>query len=119
MRNADKMYKDYMVDFIEVGKRIAKMRKNVGLTQEKLAEKVGLERNTIAQVEKGGLGLSLESVLAICKVLKIDTNYLLSGVVKNFDEVERVAEKLHILQKQEYLGMISGFIDVIADVAKS
>jgi len=107
------------VDYVEVGNRIAKKRKDLGLTQEELAAETGLEQNTIAKIEKFGVGLSMESLLAICKVLKVDPNYVLCGTEKNFDAVKIVADKLHILDNQEHLEIVSGLIDIMANIDKS
>ena len=113
------MAEKIFIDYVEVGKRIAERRKNLGLTQEKLAAKIGLERNTIAKIEKSGVGISVESLLAICKVLKVDPNFILCGTEKNFDIVDLVAGKLHILVKDEHLEIVSGLIDVMSNVGKS
>ena len=50
-------------DLIESGKRIKALRKEHGLTQEQLAEQLGVAANTIARIETGNRGISIFIVL--------------------------------------------------------
>ena len=51
-----------------VGKQMRQMRMNVRLSQQQLAERAGVSRSTITQVENGK-GMKMESVVAILRVL--------------------------------------------------
>lgn len=53
-----------------LGKRIQKRRKNIGLTQEEVADKVGISRAYMGYIEQGRNVPSLEIVEKIAKVLK-------------------------------------------------
>jgi len=57
---------------IKFGKNIAKVRKNNGLTQEKLSELTGLSTTFIGLVETGKRKPRLETLRKISSVLKID-----------------------------------------------
>ena len=46
-------------DLVESGKRIKALRKEHGLTQEQLAEQLGVAANTIARIETGNRGISI------------------------------------------------------------
>jgi len=48
-----------------------KTRKNLGLTQEQVAEKVGITTNSYARIERGDAKPSYDTLKAICKVLKL------------------------------------------------
>ncbi len=50
--------------------RMKEYRANVGLTQERLAEIVGVRRETIIYLEKGKYNPSLKLAYAIARVLK-------------------------------------------------
>lgn len=54
-----------------LGKRIQKLRKNSGLTQEELAEKIGISRAYMGFIEQGRYSASLEVLEKIAKVLRI------------------------------------------------
>lgn len=59
-----------------IGKRIQKRRKEVGLTQEELAEKVGISRAYMGYIEQGRNAPSLEILEKISKTLKINLSSL-------------------------------------------
>lgn len=54
-------------------------RDKKGLTQEQLAEMVGLSKNSIASIESGQVNLKILNYYNICKALDIDM-----GVLNNF-----------------------------------
>ncbi len=56
----------------ELGKNIANYRKNKGLSQEKLAEKVDLSREYITRVERGQKNISLKKLFAIADALEVE-----------------------------------------------
>ena len=66
-------------DLIESGKRIKALRKEHGLTQEQLAEQLGVAANTIARIETGNRGISID--LAIELVVRFETtlDYIFLG----------------------------------------
>ena len=53
----------------EMGKRISMRRKQLGLTQEKLAEKAGLTSQTISTAETGTKALRPWNIVKLCKPL--------------------------------------------------
>lgn len=58
----------------KIGKRIAELRKEAGLTQEQLAVKTNLDRTFIGYIEKGNRSPSVETSNKIARALgvKID-----------------------------------------------
>ncbi len=54
-----------------LGKRIQKLRKSSGFTQEELAEKIGISRAYMGFIEQGRYSASLEVLEKIAKVLRI------------------------------------------------
>lgn len=54
-----------------LGKRIQKIRKRMELTQEELAEKVGISRAYMGYIEQGRYSASLEVIEKIAKILKV------------------------------------------------
>ena len=56
-------------DLVESGKRIKALRKEHGLTQEQLAEQLGVAANTIARIETGNRG-KLHRIIESEKPLK-------------------------------------------------
>lgn len=54
-----------------LGKRIQKARKQIGITQEKLAEKVGVSTTYIGFIEQGRYAPSIEVLNKIANVLGV------------------------------------------------
>lgn len=54
-----------------LGKRVQKYRKSTGLTQEEVAEKIGISRAYMGYIEQGRYSPSLEVLEKIARVLKI------------------------------------------------
>ena len=63
----------------EMGKRVAQRRKELGLTQEKAAERCGLSQQFFASIETGGKNVRGESLLKLAMGLDISADYLLTG----------------------------------------
>ena len=60
-----------MSDIVEIlGKNIRNLRKEAGWTQEKLAEKAGISRNTLAKMGKNEY-IALEMIGRICMKLEL------------------------------------------------
>lgn len=62
---------------IKLGKRIRKLRRQLDLTQEQLAERVGVSTTHVGLVETGKRRASLKTLQKIAKVLKVKTRDLL------------------------------------------
>ena len=59
-----------------IGKRIQKRRKEMDLTQEGLAEKIGISRAYMGYIEQGRNAPSLEVLEKIAKLLKLSLKEL-------------------------------------------
>ncbi len=55
----------------KLGERIKKLRKEAGISQEKLAELAGLDRTYINGVENGRRNISIINMEKICTALEI------------------------------------------------
>ncbi|CDT99100.1 Putative transcriptional regulator [Vibrio coralliirubri] len=60
-----------------VGKRIAKMRKSKGLTQDKLALLAEIDRSYVGRIERGEVNLTVEKLYEIAETLGCDAKELL------------------------------------------
>ena len=55
-----------------LGLNIAYYRKRLGLTQEQLAEKAGIERSRLSKTEIAWIGTSLDVVFKIAEALNVE-----------------------------------------------
>jgi len=67
------------MDQIKIGKFIASCRKEHGMTQAVLAEKLGISDRAISKWETGKSMPDSGIMLDLCELLKINVNELLSG----------------------------------------
>ena len=70
-----------------IGGRIRDFRKEMGLSQEQLAEATGYTANHISHVEVGSTKLSLASLVSIANVLEVTPDRLLSDVIFKSEEL--------------------------------
>ena len=62
---------------VSIGKMIREARKEQGLTQKELGQKMGLTESTVTKYEKGKQNLSLDTVQTIANALgiKLEINF--------------------------------------------
>ncbi len=64
---------------LKIGRFIAECRKNVGLTQMQLAERLGITNKAVSKWERGISMPDSSIMLELCDILKISVNELLCG----------------------------------------
>jgi len=104
------------VDYIMIGKRIKEKRKQAGLTQEQLSEKIGVTVGYVSQCERGISKINLEKLSEIADILGADLSYFVTGSTPDGDlylkdEFCSKYEKLSSLQKKQILGIM----DILKD----
>ncbi len=85
----------------DMGKRIAVRRKELKMTQEMLAEKVGVSLQTISCVELGKKAIRPCNLVRLCAVLGTSTDYILLGQ-KSSQELSEIDKQLSLLTNDEY-----------------
>lgn len=81
------------MDQNKTGKFIAQMRKEQGLTQEQLADKLFISNKTISKWETGKGLPEVSLMLPLCEILGINVNELLSGEKIPIEEYKEKAEE--------------------------
>ena len=66
-----------------LGSNIKQIRTLEGISQEELAARIGKSSHFISVIERGESGLSLGTVIDICKALNTDTNSIFAGTIDN------------------------------------
>lgn len=65
------------MDYVLLGKRVRIRRNVLGITQEGLAEKIGVSTSFIGHIERGSRKLSVDTLYALCKALDVSADFLL------------------------------------------
>ena len=68
------------MNYYEIGQRIRKFRKAYNLSQEQLAEKVGISTTHMSHIETGNTKLSLSVFADIASALSVQTDELLYDI---------------------------------------
>lgn len=97
---------------VNMGQRFREAREAKGWTREKLAEKMGLSAQFIADFELGNSGIRLERFATLCQLLNVDAHTALFGEVeqlpflfhletmlanRNSEDVQRVVAMLEAM----------------------
>lgn len=85
-----------------VGNNIKRERVKAGYTQEKFSELIGIGTKSLSAIERGTVGVSLSTLLRICKVLSISSNSLLFEESPKND-VQAITERLERLTPEQFV----------------
>ena len=81
------------MDMNKIGTFIADTRKDLGLTQRELAEKLHISDKTVSKWERGNSLPDISVMLGLCEELHININELLSGERLSKESYDRKAEE--------------------------
>lgn len=95
-----------------IGERIKQLRKALGMTQEKFADRIGLKRNSVALIELGR-DTSDQTIFAICREFRVNEEWLRTGAGEMFipspaSIVDELAEEYHLCPEAQ--AMVEKFI---------
>ncbi len=102
------------IDYNLIGTRIKKCRTAAHLTQEHLAEKLGVSVGYVGQMERNLTKPSLEMLSRLSSIFGCEISYLLDGSIVESDdyleaELKRKFSKLDKSQRR----LVIGFIDLL------
>lgn len=81
--------------------KLLTLRKAKDLTQEQLAEKLDVSRQSISKWESGQATPELEKIVALSTIFDVTTDYLLKS-----SEIDDLSVKTEILEKQQQIMLI-------------
>ena len=93
----------------QIGRRIQVSREQAGFTQEQLAEKIGLSAQFISTIERGVYGASLETIVKLCDVLNVSSDYLLLGRCST-SATQAIAARMASLSAEQ-LALVGRLVD--------
>ena len=91
------------MDQVKIGRFIAEQRKNAGLTQMQLAEKLGITDRAVSKWETGRALPDAAIMLELCAILSITVNDLLCGEVVSVENYDKELEKrlIEVVREKE------------------
>ena len=81
------------MDLVKIGKYIAEKRKNLGLTQKQLAEKIGMSDKSVSKWERGICLPDVSLYFDLCSILGISINEFLAGEDIVHENIEKKSEE--------------------------
>ncbi|MGD9778025.1 MAG: type II toxin-antitoxin system antitoxin SocA domain-containing protein [Methanosarcina sp.] len=84
----------------KIGNRIKEIREREGLSQEELAEKMGISRVAVSQIENGKRKICTEELIALSKIFNVSTDILLD-LEKDIEVIFEKSKKEKPGEKQE------------------
>ena len=64
---------------IQIGERCRQARDASGYTQEQLAERIDVSTQFLSDAERGITGMSVSTIIKLCTVLAVSTDFILLG----------------------------------------
>lgn len=91
------------MDYYQIGQRIRRLRKALGLSQEQLAEQIGISSAHMSHIETGNTKLSLPVLVDISCALHTTTDELLFRHMENQKQIaaEEIRAVLEACTPQE------------------
>ncbi len=85
-----------MIDKRKIGKQLKELRLSRGWKQIEVADKVGLSRSAISNIEAGKRALTLSTLKRFCEIYQIDVSYF-QIETKNFDEALDLTSRIEAI----------------------
>lgn len=108
-----------------VGQRIAVRRMGEGLSQEKLAEMVGISKTAMGKIERGDSVLKTDTLISICRALHASPDDVMPDDLSPKEDLDpemlRMAEKVGTLtpaQKKQFFQMMNVVLSGIKNPEK-
>lgn len=99
------------------GERLRKRRIALGVTQESVADQVGITLRWYQRIERGENTVSIDTLLALSRVLSVSIDYLMFGELANSlnnpyaDIVSKITDKLSPGQRENAIKMLQLFAE--------
>jgi len=104
---------------MKFGENLYALRKEAKMSQENLAEKVGVSRQSVSKWENGEAYPEMDNILKICKIFHCKINDLIHEDIQDIDSLdEEIKMKVVKLEKkkQKELKVISKIIYIISKI---
>lgn len=104
---------------MKFGENLYNLRIKKKLSQEKLAEKIGVSRQSVSKWENGSAYPEMNRILELCKIFKCNLNDLVNDTILDFDSLDEEI-KMNVVkfnkEKQKKLKVASKTIAICAKI---
>lgn len=102
--------------------KIKKIRKELDLTQQEFANKIGMKQNTIATYEMGRANPSDQCIRSICREFNVNEDWLRNGTGEMFIEIsrdEQIASFIGGIQRVDDESFKKRFVSMLSRLSES
>ena len=100
------------MDYKNMGLRISRRRKTLGIRQKSLAKEIGISNNYLSGIELGKEKPSLDILIGICNVLQITPDYLIMGTMHSSNVPQDIADGLRLCSAED-VGLIWDLVQIM------
>lgn len=100
------------------GDNLKKLRKLKKLSQEDLAEKVGVSRQSVSKWETGDAYPEMNNILELCKILHCNINDLVNDSIIDLESLDEEVKKKAVKLKKEQQKIMKGLSEAIIVISK-
>ncbi|NLB81914.1 MAG: helix-turn-helix transcriptional regulator [Clostridiaceae bacterium] len=105
-----------LYDYKAVGQRIKSARNAKPYTQDYVSSKANIGEKFLSQVECGKAGLSVNSLVEICSILEVSSDYILFGNTHSkSDPISKLLKKLSPKQLNAAEELLKIFVNTCTD----
>lgn len=87
-------------DLRGIGRRIQSRRKQLGYTQEQLADLMNVSIQMVSNLERGNKAIRIDNLIHLSRILDISTDYILTGK-QTADDARSLTERICRLPDKE------------------
>lgn len=96
-----------------MGSRMKEERKKLNLTQEQMAEKLGISVKHYGGVERGNAGLSLENLVDVSVILGRSLDYIIKGIPETDGTLPNRIKEIYINSSEEKRHRIVEILEIL------
>lgn len=103
---------------LSIGKRLAEIRRSHKVTQESLANTLGVSPKHISHTECGTSSLSLKNLIEFCNLFDCSLDYIVFGQSRNnaLDRLPKDTVKLLCTGSEEEIGRLNRYLSVYTEL---
>ncbi len=103
---------------MKFGDNLRKLRKYKKISQEELAEKVNVSRQSVSKWETGDAYPEMNNILELCKIFKCNINDLVNDSIIDMDSLDEDVKMSVVKFKKEQQSKMKGLSKAISIIAK-
>ncbi len=107
-----------IVDYKMLGERIKNKRLNLGLSQEKVSEKLDISESFYSRIERGERILSVESLIKIAIFYDLSVDYLLLDST-NTNLQDKLQTELHNIFNNKTPSQVKYILDLLTVISEN